>query len=52
MRILYFSDRWGDNVMGTKRSIFEELKIRGYDTNIYNYMRQVRGFEKVNAILL
>ena len=36
MRILYFSDRWGDNVMGTKRSIFEELKIRGIDVIFQN----------------
>ena len=30
MRILYFSDSYAWNVMGTKRSIYEELKKRGH----------------------
>ncbi len=29
MKILYYSDKYAYNVMGTKRSIFEEIKSRG-----------------------
>jgi len=36
MRILYFSDGYGSSVMGTKRSIFEELKTRGIDAVFQN----------------
>ena len=31
MRILYYSDKYSYNVMGTKRSLFEEIKSRGID---------------------
>lgn len=31
MRILYFSDRWGYNIMSLKRAMFEELEARGID---------------------
>lgn len=31
MKILYFSDKYAHGVMGTKRSIFEEVKRRGHE---------------------
>lgn len=36
MRILYFSDRWGYNIMSVKRALLEELKVRGIDVVYQN----------------
>lgn len=36
MKILYCSDKYAHNVMGTKRSIFEEVGRRGYDIQFLN----------------
>jgi len=44
MKILYFSDKYTYDVMGTKRSIFEEVQRRGNDIIFYDK-------DKVNNIL-
>ena len=36
MKILYFSDNYTYNIMGTKRSIFEEVRRRGHDIIWFN----------------
>ena len=50
MRILYFSDRYGHEIMTGKRSVREELENRGIDVlyqdkaNIKHVLRLVKNF--------
>jgi len=46
MRILYFSDGYGNNVMGTKRSIQEELVRRGHAI-IYQHRSRIPDILKL-----